>query len=67
MIYSDGFSEATDQSGREYRADRLRNLINRQRPVNASAVLAACRNDLNEFRQHVPKTDDVTLFVMSRG
>jgi sigma-B regulation protein RsbU (phosphoserine phosphatase) len=67
VIYSDGVSEATDLSGREYGADRLRELIGRERTLNASALLAACRDDLTEFRREAGKIDDVTLFVLGRG
>lgn len=66
LIYSDGVSEATDLSGREYGADRLRELIGQKQALNASTLLAACRDDLTDFRQHAAKTDDVTLFVLAR-
>jgi sigma-B regulation protein RsbU (phosphoserine phosphatase) len=67
VIYSDGVSEATNGSGNEYGADRLRELIGREKGVNAAAMLAACRDDLGEFRRNAAKADDVTLFVLSRG
>jgi phosphoserine phosphatase RsbU/P len=67
VIYSDGVSEATDLSGREYGVDRLREFIGRNHTLNASTLLAACRDDLTEFRRDAAKTDDVTLFVLSRG
>jgi sigma-B regulation protein RsbU (phosphoserine phosphatase) len=67
VIYSDGVSEATDKSGNEYGAERLRELIGGKGSVNASAILAACRDDLGEFRRNAAKTDDVTLFILSRG
>ena len=67
VIYSDGVSEATDRSGNEYGAERLRELIGGKGTVNASAILAACRDDLGEFRRNAEKTDDVTLFILSRG
>jgi serine phosphatase RsbU (regulator of sigma subunit) len=67
VIYSDGVSEATDLSGREYGADRLRGLIGQRKGINASALVAACREDLEEFRRGADKTDDVTLFVLARG
>jgi sigma-B regulation protein RsbU (phosphoserine phosphatase) len=67
VIYSDGVSEAMDGAGNEYGAERLRALIGGKRTVNASAILAACRDDLGEFRRNAVKTDDVTMFVLSRG
>jgi sigma-B regulation protein RsbU (phosphoserine phosphatase) len=67
VIYSDGVSEAADLSGREYGTDRLRELIGQKRTLNAATLLAACRDDLAEFRRSAPKTDDVTLFVLQKG
>jgi sigma-B regulation protein RsbU (phosphoserine phosphatase) len=67
VIYSDGVSEATDWSGREYGADRLRDLISQEQTLNASTLLAMCRDDLSEFRRNAAKLDDVTLFVLARS
>jgi sigma-B regulation protein RsbU (phosphoserine phosphatase) len=67
VIYSDGVSEATDLSGTEYGADRLRELIGQKHRLDASTLLAACRDDLGEFRRNAIKTDDVTLLVLGRG
>jgi sigma-B regulation protein RsbU (phosphoserine phosphatase) len=66
VIYSDGVSEATDLSGREYGAHRLRELIGRKQALHAPTLLAACRDDLTDFRQDAARTDDVTLFVLAR-
>jgi sigma-B regulation protein RsbU (phosphoserine phosphatase) len=66
VIYSDGVSEAPDAFGKEYGIDRLRELVGRQ-AMNATTLLAACRDDLATFRQNVPKADDVTLFVLGRA
>jgi sigma-B regulation protein RsbU (phosphoserine phosphatase) len=67
VIYSDGVSEATDLSGSEYGVERLRALIGQKQMRNASTLLAACRDDLRDFRRHATKTDDVTLFVLGRA
>jgi sigma-B regulation protein RsbU (phosphoserine phosphatase) len=66
VIYSDGLSEATDSHGREYGADRLRELIGQKQALHAPTLLEACRDDLIQFRQDAAKTDDVTLFVLAR-
>ncbi|MGA8593576.1 MAG: SpoIIE family protein phosphatase [Bryobacteraceae bacterium] len=67
VIYSDGVSEATDVLGKEYGVERLREVIGDRRPLSASTLLAACRDDLSAFRRNAAKTDDVTLFVLGRG
>jgi sigma-B regulation protein RsbU (phosphoserine phosphatase) len=67
VIYSDGVSEAADDVGGEYGADRLRDLIRFRQALSPAALLAACRDDLALFRRDAPKLDDVTLFVLGRG
>jgi sigma-B regulation protein RsbU (phosphoserine phosphatase) len=67
LIYSDGVSEATGASGKEYGVDRLRELLAQNQAWGASVLLGACRDDLATFRRNVPKADDVTLFVLGRG
>ena len=67
VIYSDGVSEATNGSGSEYGADRLRDLIGQTQTLDASTLLALCREDLCQFRQNAAKTDDVTLFILGRS
>lgn len=67
VLYSDGVSEASDISGAEYGSDRLRKLIGGERIKTSSALIAACRNDLDSFRGSSPKADDVTILVLSRA
>jgi sigma-B regulation protein RsbU (phosphoserine phosphatase) len=67
VIYSDGVSEATDLSGREYGADRLRELVGQTKGMNVSTLVAACREDLDQFRRNAVKTDDVTVFILGRA
>jgi len=67
VIYSDGVSEAMDASGEEYGIERLKHQIGRQTAFCPSGMLTACREDLARFRNHAPKTDDVTLFVLGRA
>jgi len=66
VIYSDGVSDTMNPSGEEYGAERLRKLIATNGANPASALLAACRDDLNAFRSNGHKTDDVTLFALTR-
>lgn len=66
LIYSDGVSEALDESGAEYGIERLHRLIGQKHVEGPSALLNACRDDLAAFRRNVPKADDVTLFVLGR-
>ncbi len=67
VVYSDGVSEALDESGEEYGIERLRRQIAGRQTFDPSEMLLACRKDLAQFRGHGPKTDDVTLFVLGRA
>ena len=66
VIYSDGVSEATDHSSFEYGVERLQTLMGKHRGKHPSDLLAACRDDLADFRRETVKADDATLFVISR-
>lgn len=67
VVYSDGVSEATDASGAEYGRDRIREVIACHRACIASALLAACREDLLTFCGKAQRADDITLFVLGRA
>ncbi len=66
VIYSDGISEATNTASTEYGVERLRALIGHHRAAHPSVLLSACRDDLATFRSDATKSDDATLFVISR-
>jgi sigma-B regulation protein RsbU (phosphoserine phosphatase) len=65
LIYSDGVSEATDDSGAEYGAERLQRLIGGTHLTGSTELVAACRDDLAAFRGN-RRSDDATLFVLTR-
>lgn len=67
LIYSDGMSEATDGSGAEYGSSRLLRALSGKRFDTPSALLGACREDLVAFCGGSRRTDDVTMFVLSRA
>jgi phosphoserine phosphatase RsbU/P len=66
FLYTDGFSEAAGEYG-EYGIDRLMDLIGGQTASCASAVIAACIDDLRRFAGSAPGLDDVTLLAIRHG
>lgn len=66
VIYSDGVSDTTNAVGEEYGTERLCKLVAGNTGNPASALLAACRDDLAAFRSNGYRNDDVTLFVLAR-
>src|SRR5580658_1038366 len=66
VLYSDGVSEARDIFGLEYGAGRLRTVVGDRHALLPSALVGACRDDLDAFRSGAEKTDDITILVLSR-
>lgn len=60
MLYSDGFTDATNDRGVEYGLDRLRDVLARERARQASseAILAALEQDVEAFTGNRPAGDD---------
>ena len=66
FLYTDGLSEAAGDAG-EYGVDRLKQLVGLQTSSCASAVIAACLDDLRRFVGATPGLDDVTLLALRHG
>jgi sigma-B regulation protein RsbU (phosphoserine phosphatase) len=67
LIYSDGVSEALDRSGLEYGVERIRKIIECNRALLSTSLVAACRDDLLTFCGGTQRVDDVTLFALARN
>jgi phosphoserine phosphatase RsbU/P len=63
FLFTDGLSEAQGVDG-EYGIDRVAALVNRQGACCASALIAACLDDLRAFAGATPGLDDVTLLAL---
>ena len=63
LLYTDGVTEATDPSGREYGARRLEGFMRRTRGGSSQEILAGLRHDLREFIGDQPLADDTTVLV----
>jgi serine phosphatase RsbU (regulator of sigma subunit) len=59
-------SEATDPSGAEHGPERLRRLIGGSGGASPAGLIAACREDVLDFRGRAQATDDVTMLVGGR-
>jgi phosphoserine phosphatase RsbU/P len=67
LIYSDGMSEAIDDSGTEYGTSRLLQTLSDKRFETPAALIGACKEDLAAFCGGTRRTDDVTMFVLGRA
>lgn len=66
FIYSDGLSEARDESGEDFGAQRVVKLAEVHRGSSPEEIVAACLRDLRAFRGAAPASDDLTLLALQR-
>jgi sigma-B regulation protein RsbU (phosphoserine phosphatase) len=67
LLYTDGLSESVDRSGREYGAERLREVVKSHISLPPQELISACLEDLETFRSGVSKADDLTIMVIRRS
>lgn len=67
FLYSDGLSEAEDESGEQYGCRRIRSVVGKTRGLAAEATIQGCLADLRAFRNGAPAKDDLTLMVVRRA
>ena len=64
VLYTDGVTEAKDETGAFYTSARLDRLMESLRPKNARGVVDALREDVWRFMGDADQADDVTLLVV---
>jgi len=67
LLYTDGFSEATNASGVEYGLERLVGLLSQHHLLPPHALLDACVRDWLSFGDGRRTKDDVTLMAIQRS
>ncbi|HVP06844.1 MAG TPA: PP2C family protein-serine/threonine phosphatase, partial [Candidatus Acidoferrum sp.] len=65
LIYSDGVTEASDNLGRLYGAERLLQAVRECRDIG-EALLADLLSDISEFRGSAAQSDDVSIVLATR-
>ncbi len=66
VLYTDGVVEAMDETRQEYGQERLFNILQRHATADASAVIGAVLDDIQEFTGGFPQSDDITLVALRR-
>jgi len=66
VLYTDGLTEARNQAGEEYAAERLAEVLRGAHGQPPQRVTTACLADLAAFLGGAPKTDDLTLMAIQR-
>jgi anti-sigma regulatory factor (Ser/Thr protein kinase) len=67
LIFSDGVTEATEQAGEFFGADRLSDLCSSLSRRTARHIVEATTQAVTEFRDDEPLSDDVSLVAISRN
>ena len=66
IVYTDGLSEARDAHGNEYGGERVGEFLAARHQLAPEKLLAAFLEDLRQFSDGRPLTDDLTLMVLRR-
>ena len=64
VVYTDGMSEAENDGGEEFGAERIRQFIAEQRHCCPADLVEACKRRLAAFRGSRERTDDETLLAI---
>jgi phosphoserine phosphatase RsbU/P len=64
ILYTDGVTEARDDSDDEYGADRLRQTVQEGSALPPQELIETCMRSVAAFQAGVPSNDDVTLMAM---
>ena len=67
VFYTDGFTEAMNESGNEFGETRLVESISRHRGKTANDIIHAICDDVGEFTQGWQQHDDMTMVVVKVG
>ncbi len=65
VIYTDGVTDAVNESDEDYGLTRMFEAI-RSGPASAQDMVSHLMGDLSEFSNGAPQTDDITLLVLNR-
>lgn len=66
VLYSDGLTEAFNQSREQYGSTRLSSLLQQQGALAPQQLLAVTLEDLQKFRAGAPRSDDLTIMIIRR-
>ena len=63
FLYTDGVPEATNTENKLYGEDRLLDFMNRNTMMEATTLLPALKNNIDEFVGEAPQFDDITMLM----
>ena len=63
FLYTDGVTEATDETEALYGEDRLLSYIHKNKTLKAEELLSGLKEDIDLFAGDAPQFDDITMLV----
>ena len=63
FLYTDGVTEATNTNNQLYGEERLITFMNQNSDIEATALLPALKNNIDEFVGEAPQFDDITMLM----
>jgi sigma-B regulation protein RsbU (phosphoserine phosphatase) len=66
FLYTDGLTEATDHTEREYGVDGVSQLIEAHPDLSSQALIDACLRDVSAHRSDDSPVDDLTIMLLRR-
>ena len=63
FLYTDGVTEATDEKEALYGEDRLLAYIDKNKKLQADALLSGLKDDIDSFAGDAPQFDDITMLI----
>jgi sigma-B regulation protein RsbU (phosphoserine phosphatase) len=67
VLYTDGITEAVDESGDEYGRERLVHTIRTSRHLDPIAIVNRVFHDVEKYEAASPPADDQTMVVVKRS
>ena len=65
FLYTDGVTEATDETESLYGEERLLTYIDKNKTLKAEALLSGLKEDIDLFAGEAPQFDDITMLVFN--
>ena len=63
FLYTDGVTEATNEKESLYGEDRLLSYIDKNKKLQADALLSGLKEDIDSFAGDAPQFDDITMLI----
>jgi len=66
VLYTDGFTEAMNNTRQLYSEEKLIEFIKKHRKLSAKDMLSMIVKDVRKFTEGYPQNDDMTIVIIKR-